>query len=81
MAIRSIREEGDEILKKKSRDVEVVDNKIRELLDRMGTISMNEKMFNMAERTLKMMCKIRNFLYGGTKRRSTWINSFMFRLN
>ena len=35
MAIRSIREEGDEILKKKSREVEVIDNKIRELLDDM----------------------------------------------
>ena len=35
MAIRSIREEGDEILKKKSREVEVVDDKIRELLDDM----------------------------------------------
>lgn len=35
MAIRNIREEGDEILKKKSRQVEVVDDKIRELLDDM----------------------------------------------
>ena len=35
MAIRQIREEGDEILKKKSREVEVVDDKIRELLDDM----------------------------------------------
>ena len=35
MAIRTIREEGDEILKKKSREVEVVDDKIRELLDDM----------------------------------------------
>ena len=35
MAIRNIREEGDEILKKKSREVEVVDDKIRELLDDM----------------------------------------------
>lgn len=35
MAIRSIREEGDEILKKKSREVDVVDDKIRELLDDM----------------------------------------------
>ena len=29
MAIRNIREEGDEILKKKSREVEVIDDKIR----------------------------------------------------
>ena len=35
MAIRNIREEGDEILKKKSREVEVLDDKIRELLDDM----------------------------------------------
>ena len=35
MAIRIIREEGDEILRKKSREVEVVDDKIRELLDDM----------------------------------------------
>ncbi len=35
MAIRNIREEGDEILKKKSREVEIVDDKIRELLDDM----------------------------------------------
>ena len=35
MAIRTIREEGDEILKKKSREVEIVDDKIRELLDDM----------------------------------------------
>jgi len=35
MAIRQIREEGDEILKKKSREVEVVDDKIRELLNDM----------------------------------------------
>lgn len=35
MAIRQIREEGDEILKKKSREVEVIDDKIRELLDDM----------------------------------------------
>lgn len=35
MAIRSIREEGDEILRKQSRKVEKVDDKIRELLDDM----------------------------------------------
>ena len=35
MAIRVIRENGDEILRKKSREVEVVDDKIRELLDDM----------------------------------------------
>ena len=35
MAIRNIREEGDEILKKKSREVEVIDDKIKELLDDM----------------------------------------------
>ena len=32
MAIRSIRTEGDEILKKKSKKVEVIDDKIRELV-------------------------------------------------
>ena len=35
MAIRQIREEGDEILKKKSREVENVDERIQELLDDM----------------------------------------------
>ena len=29
MAIRNIREEGDEILRKKSRDIEEIDDKIR----------------------------------------------------
>ena len=35
MAQRQIREVGDELLRKKSREVEVVDDKIRELLDDM----------------------------------------------
>ncbi|MDO5556247.1 MAG: peptide deformylase [Clostridia bacterium] len=35
MAIRIIRTEGDEILKKKSREVEIVDEKIRELAEDM----------------------------------------------
>lgn len=35
MAIRQIREEGDPILRKKSREVEVIDEKIKELLDDM----------------------------------------------
>ena len=35
MAIRLIRQEGDEILKKKSREVEVIDNKVRELIEDM----------------------------------------------
>lgn len=35
MAIRTIREEGDEILKKVSRPVEVIDDKIKELIDDM----------------------------------------------
>ena len=35
MAIRIIRHEGDEILKKKSKEVEVVDDKIRELMEDM----------------------------------------------
>ena len=35
MAIRQIRQEGDEILKKKSREVEVIDEKIQELIDDM----------------------------------------------
>ena len=35
MAVRNIREDGDEILRKKSKEVETVDNKIRELLDDM----------------------------------------------
>ncbi len=35
MAIRIVRENGDEILRKKSREVEVIDDRIRELLDDM----------------------------------------------
>ena len=35
MAIRNIREDGDEILRKKCRTVEVVDEKIKELVDDM----------------------------------------------
>ena len=35
MAIRKIREEGDEILKKKSRPIEQIDDKIQELIDDM----------------------------------------------
>ena len=35
MAVRIIREDGDEILRKKSREVEVVDDRIRELLNDM----------------------------------------------
>ena len=35
MAIRNIRQEGDEILKKKSREVEVIDEKIKELIEDM----------------------------------------------
>ena len=35
MAIRQIREEGDEILKKKSREIEVIDDKLQILIDDM----------------------------------------------
>lgn len=35
MAIRNIRQEGDEILKKKSREVELIDEKIKELIEDM----------------------------------------------
>ena len=35
MAIRSIRQEGDEILKKKSKEITDVDDRIREILDDM----------------------------------------------
>lgn len=35
MAIRNVREDGDEILRKRSREVEKVDDKIRQLLDDM----------------------------------------------
>ena len=35
MAVRNVREDGDEILRKKSREVDVVDDRIRELLDDM----------------------------------------------
>lgn len=35
MAIRIIREDGDEILRKRSREVEIVDDKIRQILEDM----------------------------------------------
>ena len=35
MAIRKVREEGDEILKKKSKEVEVIDDKIKQLIEDM----------------------------------------------
>ncbi len=35
MAIRNIRQEGDEILNKVSREVEVIDDKVKELIDDM----------------------------------------------
>ena len=35
MAIRNIRQEGDEILKKKSREVEVIDDNVKELIEDM----------------------------------------------
>ena len=35
MAIRTIREEGDEILRKKSREVEKIDDRIKELIEDM----------------------------------------------
>lgn len=35
MALRTIREEGDEILKKKSKEVEKIDDKIRDLIEDM----------------------------------------------
>ena len=35
MAIRNLRLEGDEILKKKSRDVETIDDKLQILIDDM----------------------------------------------
>lgn len=39
MAIRNLRYEGDEILKKRSREIEVIDNKIKELAkDMMDTM-------------------------------------------
>jgi len=35
MAIRNIRETGDEILKKKSKEIDVIDDKLQELIDDM----------------------------------------------
>ncbi len=35
MGLRNVRQEGDEILKKKSKDVEIIDDKIRELIKDM----------------------------------------------
>lgn len=41
MALRQIRLEGDEILRKKSKSVEVVDDKIRQILDDMADTMYN----------------------------------------
>lgn len=35
MAVRIIRQEGDEILKKKSKEVEIIDDKVRQLIEDM----------------------------------------------
>ena len=43
MALRQIRLFGDEILRKKSREVEVVDEKIRQILDDMTETMYNEE--------------------------------------
>ena len=38
MAIRTLRYEGDEILSKKSRSIEVIDDKIKELAEDMKEV-------------------------------------------
>lgn len=43
MALRQIRLFGDEILRKKCREVEIVDEKIRQILDDMAETMYNEK--------------------------------------
>ena len=43
MALRKIRLFGDEILRKKSRNVEIVDEKIRQILDDMAETMYNEE--------------------------------------
>lgn len=43
MALRKIRLFGDEILRKKSREVEIIDEKIRSILDDMAETMYNEK--------------------------------------
>ena len=43
MALRKIRLFGDEILRKKSREVEIVDEKIRQILDDMAETMYNEE--------------------------------------
>lgn len=43
MALRQIRLFGDEILRKKSREVEVIDEKIRQILDDMAETMYNEE--------------------------------------
>jgi len=43
MALRKIRIFGDEILRKKSREVEIVDEKIRQILDDMAETMYNEE--------------------------------------
>ena len=44
----------------------------------MGMSVANEKMFNIADKMLNTTDKAKYFLYGGTKRRNIFRNSFIF---
>ena len=46
----------------------------------MGMSVAKEKMFNIADKTLNTTDRAKYFLYGGTKRRNTRKNSFIYRV-
>ena len=46
----------------------------------MGMSVAKEKMFNIADKTLNTTDRAKYFLYGGTKRRNTRKNSFIYRM-
>ena len=65
MAIRNVRLENDEILRKKSRTVEVIDDKIKELVkasDVWGTFEQGEKLKNML-----LSCRVKDKLDENTR--------------
>ena len=60
MAIREIRKDGDDILRKKSREVDTIDDRIREFLDDMlETIIMKVILQHISEQT-NMQFRISN---------------------
>ena len=62
------------------RAVTAVASPVLNIIWSMGTMAMNENMLSTADSMLNATVMARYFLYGGTKRRSTCRNSFIFLL-